>query len=778
MVTIMNRNQRIRIKLILIFVGIIFLAVLTVVNINELGKISQKKGEYIPLYRAILLMETVEPSLKENADFAALKSESQKAEASEYLTYGQYVVLCTAAEKEGMVYPLYEKEYKEEFYVTKEDFEAMYAVFLQAFDMEGKMQAKSVTVLGGKENVALYDGAKLQEGEVLTKEGIYPFADKAVLKCRFQTAEFYFYENNLITVKEITDDKYEMRNIWVMESDEKDGIRVFFDRYEVTLLSEEMEGDVQKKIEREQIADLRFEKGVLKKGVSKTDKLNGKILNIKENSVTLEGKGDFELADNFKAYRLYGTLEQINKEDLIVGYDFTDFVIEDGKICAGLVIKEEKMQNIRVLIKNNGFAGLEHEEVKLSCDTDFSITYGKAEDIKTDNFKAGETVVIERDSDYFKGQRVIIKPSALSGKVKLLHMNRSQGVPEYRGSIELMLEDDNIYVINEVLLEEYLYSVVPSEMPASYPSEALKAQAVCARTYAYAKMLHSPLAWYGAHVDDSTAYQVYNNIAEKAEATKAVKETAGVLLAHEEELVGAYYYSTSCGFGTTADVWKGGNGDIPYLQAKDIGNGQGGYTAENLTDEENFEKFILEKEENDFEKEEGWYRWSYTVEEIASEKIEERLKSRHGVNGQLILTLNKDGEYESKEIKNIGQIDDIYVEKRNPGGVADELIIVAENAQIKVISEYNIRYVLNNGEAKVQRQDGSEVASTSLLPSAFCVIHVKKEDEEITGYTVNGGGYGHGVGMSQNGAKSMAKQGWNYQDILSFFFEGSSLKPM
>lgn len=774
----MSRNQRIRVKLILIILGIFLLAFIAIVNIGNLGKINQKKGEYIPLYRVLLLLETVKPDLKENAEFEALNTENQDMKEPEYMTYGQYLNICSLVEKEGISYPLFEKEYKEDFFLTKEDFETMFSLFLQAYDSEGKMQTKSVTVLGKQENIVPENGETLQENEVVTTEGIWLFKDLKIPTYRFRTVEMYCYDNTLITIKEITEDKHKLDNIWVMESDKEEGIRFFFEGYEIFLCKEELSDDAREKIEREQIADLSFEDGILKKGVSKTEKLNGKILNIKENSITLEEKGDFELAENFKAYRLYGTLEQIKKTDLIVGYDFTDFVVEDGKICAGLVIKEEVMQNIRVLIKNNDFSGYSHEEIKVSCDTDFTITYGKAEEVKADTFEAGETVVIGKDSDYFKGQRVVITPEALSGKIKLLHLNRSQGIPEYRGSIELTKEDGDIFIVNEVLLEEYLYSVVPSEMPASYPSEALKAQAVCARTYAYAKMLHSPLAWYGAHVDDSTAYQVYNNIAEKAEATKAVKETAGMLLAYEEDLVGAYYYSTSCGFGTTAEVWKGGNEDIPYLQSKDIGSEQGEYTAQNLTEEEAFAEFIRETEENDFEKEEDWYRWSYTVEEINSETIEERLKKRFEANGQLVLTLNTDGEYESKKIKNIGKIQDVYVEKRNPGGVADELIIVAENAQMKVISEYNIRYVLNDGETKVIRQDGSEVASASLLPSAFCVISVEEKDGNVVGYTVTGGGYGHGVGMSQNGAKSMAAQGWNYEDILTFFYDGSGLKSM
>ena len=76
--------------------------------------------------------------------------------------------------------------------------------------------------------------------------------------------------------------------------------------------------------------------------------------------------------------------------------------------------------------------------------------------------------------------------------------------PSYRGHIELLRTADGIAVVNELPLEEYLYSVVPSEMPASYPLEALKAQAICARTYAYGHMLRAGYPRYGAHVDDST----------------------------------------------------------------------------------------------------------------------------------------------------------------------------------------------------------------------------------------------------------------------------------
>lgn len=772
----MNRDERIRFKLILIFLCIIILGCISFVQIGKIGKICQKEGEYMPVYKAVLLLTAVEPSLSENVRFAVFEQNEDT-----YITYGQYLELCGILKEVGgedCEYPLFPKEYEKDYYITKEDFETMYDVFLQVFDEEGKMQVLSVTVLGNAKNCIPTGETELKEGEILTEEGIYEAVDEQIADCRFQTVELYCHEQKFITAKQVLDTNYELKNIWVMESDEKEGIRLFTGEWELVLPSDELKEEMQKKITREQVADLRFENGILIKGKSKTEKLNGKILYIRDGNITLEGKGEFPIGDEFCAYRLFGKLEKIELSDLIVGYDFTDFVIEDGKICAGLVIKEETMPYIRVLLKNSDWSGYGHETVRITCDTDYRITYGTAEEEKTEYYNAGEEVSIEKNSSYLKGQRVLIEPEALSGKMKLLSENRSQGEPEYRGRIEVFREEKSLYVINEVLLEEYLYSVVPSEMPASYPEEALKAQAVCARTYAYAKMLHSPLAWFGAHVDDSTSYQVYNNISEKAETTKAVKETAGKLLYDGEKPAGTYYYSTSCGFGTDAGIWESNPEAMPYLKAKAIGEGESAYTAEQLTEEEYLQGFLEEGDNCSFEKEEEWYRWHYTVEKPDSNTIEERLKKRYKADKNLILTWNGKDGYESKNIGELGEIQDIYVETRKTGGIAYELIIKGEKAKIKVITEYNIRYVLNDGVSEVIRQDGSEVSSTALLPSAFFTISADKEGGNVVGYTIIGGGYGHGLGMSQNGAKCMAASGWNYQDILLFFYEGCRIKSI
>ena len=87
-------------------------------------------------------------------------------------------------------------------------------------------------------------------------------------------------------------------------------------------------------------------------------------------------------------------------------------------------------------------------------------------------------------------------------------------------------------------------------------------------------------------------------------------------------------------------------------------------------------------------------------------------------------------------------------------------------------SEYDIRMVLCNGLADAVRQDGSTYFCKNLLPSGFIEIDCMTEDEVITGYHITGGGFGHGNGMSQNGAKHMAMEGCTAQEILRFYYEG------
>ena len=151
------------------------------------------------------------------------------------------------------------------------------------------------------------------------------------------------------------------------------------------------------------------------------------------------------------------------------------------------------------------------------------------------------------------------------------------------------------------------------------------------------------------------------------------------------------------------------------------------------------------------------------------------LQKRYTSNENLILTQNKEGDFVSEPIKELDVIQNMYISSRGSGGIAEELIIETKKNVSKVVTEHNIRYILNVGISKVNRQDGSSVASPNLLPSAFFTLEIAKEGKSIVGYSLIGGGYGHGVGMSQNGAKEMAKEGYKATDILQFFYEGCNI---
>ena len=440
------------------------------------------------------------------------------------------------------------------------------------------------------------------------------------------------------------------------------------------------------------------------------------------------------------------------------------------------MIKEEDMDYIRVLLKNSNLEGRYHDSFTAFCSHNCeAITYQDGIEKKRKTYFRGESIEINPNDIALETERIKLVPSVLSAKITVESIIRNQGQPSYFGTLEIRREEGGVLVVNEVLLEDYLCTVVPSEMPSAYPMEALKAQAVCARTYAYGKMLQTGLPQLGAHVDDSAGFQVYNNISEQASTTEAVKATHNIIAVFDEEPIGAYYYSTSCGSGSDTSVWHGGNSTLPYLQSKIIGTDS---DETDLTKEENFRNWIMNINETHYEAEEGWYRWSYQVNKVDGQHMEEVLKTRYENNPGFILTQNKEGDFASKEINNLGSLKDIRIVKRLSGGVADELLLNFENAVIKVISELNIRYVLADGRTKVIRLSKDEADASTMLPSAFIIINPMKDGEEIIGYSITGGGFGHGVGMSQNGAKNMAMEGMNYEEIMAFFYPGIQLKTL
>lgn len=702
-----------------------------------------------------------------------------KENESEYLDYGTYKQIFGYLSAEVSDY-LYERKYKDEFYILKEDWYDSYNKLLKELGLKDEIRKEQVNILCG--NAYLTGENHIEKGELLCNGTERYFAVSPEFEnCEFSTVQAYVRENRLLALTKILTGEQELDNVWIMECDTQE-LRFFDGCYEISLTMDRLIPQTLAEIEqsektegcREQIADLKFKEGSLNGLSVKRKKVGGRLLGLGEGTLEIEGVGVLEMTEDCVGYRLYDKLQTAGVKELSIGYSFADFVLEEGKVCAFLLVRKEKMENIRVAVKNNENGQIYHQNLEFVCSDGMKVFYGEYDDRKTKEIPAGESFCVEKDSEYLKGGRMEIHPEVQSGRIEVISQQRAYGTPVYRGTIEIADTDQGMVLINELPLEEYLYSVVPSEMPASYPMEALKAQAICARTYGYRYLTQPGYGSIGAHVDDSVSYQVYNNIAENVNSTRAVKETTGIVLYYGQEPVNVYYYSTSCGFGSDAGVWnEQQREEMPYLKSIYGGlAGEGDYEERilpaQLADEECFRKYISQADEQAYEKEEPWFRWRYTVEDLDVSMMAERLKERYHNVPDKILHEKEEG-FVKEEPGKIKEIYDIRCLKRKEGGVMDELLLDTDQGTYKVVSEYNIRYILNQ-KNEVIRQDGSVYESSTLLPSAYIIIDSVKSGESVVGYTIIGGGYGHGVGMSQNGAKAMGLMNSDCEEILSFYF--------
>ncbi len=362
----------------------------------------------------------------------------------------------------------------------------------------------------------------------------------------------------------------------------------------------------------------------------------------------------------------------------------------------------------------------------------------------------GETCGEEELSCMFEGGREGIQISSVQ---------REQGTPIYRGSLKITKKPEGFLIVNTLPLETYLEAVVPSEMPSSYPAEALKAQAVCARTYAWKQIKEKKLESYGADVDDSVNYQVYNNIGPEESTTQAVKETEGKILSQNGKPIEAYYFSTSAGVTSTDEIW-GAESSAPYLKSVDCS----------------------------FDSEEPWRTWET---EISRENVEQRAQRIEGCEGSLtglevtgksesgavtrlrVHTEGGDGEVANEyEIRSFLAPDrEIFAgkekEKKNGGSLLPSAYFSLEETEkgFFIRNEYEIRSFLAPDREIFAGKEKEKKNGGSLLPSAYFSL-----EETEKGFFIRGGGYGHGVGMSQTAAGKMAEEGYTWEEILMYFF--------
>lgn len=618
----------------------------------------------------------------------------------------------------------------------EEDWWKLYDSILKETDPEGKVEEMEAVLYGTPSNL---DHA--ESWTAYTTVGNFGFqglALDAFLDCEIR---FLARGGEMIT-SSLVSRNVVYENVWLAESDGRHFKAYLGTAYREFPVSAELGGEDGM---AGNLADLHMEDGKLVKITMKRDRLSGKVLSVTENAIEIEGYGEIPLAPNFHVYKVYGDFKVLKASDILVGYNLQEFVAADGKLCAALLEREFDAKTIRVLLMDTGFKSVFHASADLVLGSGADLEYENAKGkMVGERLEAGTQLTVGPDSPYLEYGRMIITPDEPEA-ITICSIERSQGMPVYSGSLEIKGTPEGLVLVNDLYLEDYLTKVVPSEMHPSYEKEALKAQAVCARTYAYRQIQGNTYSQYGAHVDDSTNFQVYNNTPANDKSTQAVKETYGKMLFYEDKPIEAFYFSTSCGRTADAGVWGTDSGKYPYLRAVEVKEG-----GKSLGEEDNdgFEAYIKREDVIAYDTSYPMFRWQTDLP----------------------------ADVASAQINGAGQIQDMTITDRGPGGIAGELSVTGTDGTVTIKGQSAIRSALGNPSLIITKKDGGTMTGSATLPSAFIAIEKRTGEDGSVSFHIYGGGFGHGVGMSQNGAQGMAKTGKDYKQILDFFYHGTELR--
>ena len=357
------------------------------------------------------------------------------------------------------------------------------------------------------------------------------------------------------------------------------------------------------------------------------------------------------------------------------------------------------------------------------------------------------------------------------------HWERKQ-TQTFRGALRLVVEEDKICAINELPVENYLESVISSEMKATSSLELLKAHAVISRSWLLAQMEKrrkqkesgnnffsfekgddTLIKWYDR--EDHTIFDVcaddhcqrYQGITMETSphVAKAIKCTRGQVLTFDGDICDARF-SKCCGGITEEFEYCWENINKPYLKSvRDSANMAEAHDVKDLeafirTSPDAFcnttDKAVLSQVLNDYDQETtDFYRWkvAYSQEEIANL-----------INTKLKLDL--------------GSIIDLVAVERGKSGRISRLKIVGTKRTFTIGKELEIRRCLS---------------TSHLYSSAFVVDRLDINAEGIPQHFVlTGAGWGHGVGLCQIGAAVMGEKGYNYEQILHHYYSGAKITTM
>ena len=343
------------------------------------------------------------------------------------------------------------------------------------------------------------------------------------------------------------------------------------------------------------------------------------------------------------------------------------------------------------------------------------------------------------------------------------------GQKRYSGKLNLHILESQILVVNVLGIEKYLSSVVGSEMPTKWPMEALKAQAIASRTYAMKQKGNNLY-----DIDSTQFNQVYSGLeARNYKTIKAVRSTRSLVLTYKNKLINALFHSSSGGMTENSqDVWQN---EFPYLSSvKDFDkNNPKLYWSKKFSNEKLQKLFPLIGGIKNIEilsiTKTGRVKIVKIHGEYGFEKISgTEIRKKMNLKSSLIrFNFIEDEQYNSEQINPINSDKEefknkplIYIVKKG-----DNLFDIAARNNVAVSEIVALNTIEDSSLINInQRLLVPRNSENILIPEKKILV-------------VSGIGSGHGVGMSQWGAKYLASRGEKAEEILKHFYKGIKIKP-
>ncbi len=633
----------------------------------------------------------------------------------------------------------------EEKYVSMEAWYPIYSQILTILDPSGQVKKKKRLILK-KETDGIY---------ITTKGKLKVFSKEASLQ---EMTEYQMWMLDQEAVCWMAEKECELSNVWIEESSKEDKtLTLYYGDTNVTLKEISLEF-----YPNQVLADLTFQQGKLSRIFCKERMLTGVLEKKEKKTLSIQGAGDLPVSERFVYVDLTGKETALKKKKALQIGETYEFVIVQGEICGCILTKKE--DEIRILLSDQN-GQYEMNELKICGAGEYKVISG--EDVSSFH---GEEIFSVQSVD--KNKPLLIKSYKKDSPLYLKELKAGTETIPYYGELRIYQGEHGVFATCTTDVETYLKGVVPGEMPPGYEMEALKAQAICARSYAYAKLAAPVYEQYHADVDDTTNCQVYNMTGQYDSTNQAVEETKGIVMEYQGEFLEACYFSTSCGRTTNADLWNDEPKEkIPYLKSVSISPQK---TGKKLNREKDFLKFISTDQNNDYENSEKWYRWRAELDfenrcgELSAAVLEELS------HDSVFVKASKAPAELPRSLTFMG----IRVGIRSDGGNVMSLQLdTREMGQIEITSESMIRKLLFFVTSKIFDHTKAEAQTETKLPSSFFAISEVSygKKKRLKQVVLLGGGHGHGAGMSQMGANHLAADGYRAEDILNFFYQGISI---